>query len=87
MYVKLILSVKKKPPPELVKACRPLIIALSRSEWENFLLPHVTKYLLRNAEIILESIEILLSQLRIDLSQDVEAFKPVAGKFAKFGPT
>uniref|UniRef100_A0A803KNN2 TOG domain-containing protein n=1 Tax=Chenopodium quinoa TaxID=63459 RepID=A0A803KNN2_CHEQI len=69
LYVKAILSSREKPAKGLSEAFSPLFLSLTHEEFENVVVPSSVKMLKRNPEIALESVEVLLKSVSIDLSK------------------
>uniref|UniRef100_A0A803L554 TOG domain-containing protein n=1 Tax=Chenopodium quinoa TaxID=63459 RepID=A0A803L554_CHEQI len=69
LYVKAILSSREKPAKGLSEAFSPLFLSLTHEEFENVVVPSSVKMLKRNPEIALESVEVLLRSVSIDLSK------------------
>lgn len=69
IYVKVVLSAREKPAKGLSEAFCPLLLSLTHEEFENVVVPSSVKMLKRNPEIALESVEILLKSVSIDLSK------------------
>lgn len=56
------------PKTALVKACYPLLGEISLDKFKLTLLPALQKAMLRNPEVILETVGIILFGLKVDLS-------------------
>lgn len=70
--IKNIISSKNKTSPFVLKSISPLLKLVTHEELKNSLLPTMTKAMLRNPEIIVESIGQILLALSLDLSQYAE---------------
>ncbi|XP_033358048.1 eIF-2-alpha kinase activator GCN1 [Bombus vosnesenskii] len=68
-FIKLTISCKKKPDLYVVHNAIPLLRRISHDEFKSQLLPALQKAMLRNPEIIIESVGYILSGLSLDLSQ------------------
>ncbi|XP_043511247.1 eIF-2-alpha kinase activator GCN1 [Frieseomelitta varia] len=68
-FIKLTISCKKKPDLYVVHNAVPLLRRISHDEFKSQLLPALQKAMLRNPEIIIESVGHILSGLSLDLSQ------------------
>ncbi|XP_034188694.1 lethal (3) 80Fj [Osmia lignaria lignaria] len=69
VFIKVAISCKKKPDLYVVHNAVPLLRRISHDEFKNQLLPALQKAMLRNPEIIIESVGHILSGLSLDLSQ------------------
>ncbi|XP_076949401.1 protein ILITYHIA-like isoform X2 [Bidens hawaiensis] len=69
MYVQSVLNAKDKPTKALVEAFRSLYLRLSHEDFKNIIIPSSVKMLKRNPEIVLESVEVLLRHVNLDLSK------------------
>ncbi|GAB4855804.1 eIF-2-alpha kinase activator GCN1 [Ancistrocladus abbreviatus] len=69
MYVKAILNTREKPVEGLGEAFHLLLSCLSHDEFGSVVVPSVVKMLKRNPEIALESVEVLLKSVSLDLSK------------------
>ncbi|XP_017884303.1 eIF-2-alpha kinase activator GCN1 [Ceratina calcarata] len=69
IFIKLTISCKKKPDLYVVHNAVPLLRRISHEEFKNQLLPAIQKAMLRNPEIIIESVGCILAGLSLDLSQ------------------
>ncbi|XP_043262082.1 eIF-2-alpha kinase activator GCN1 [Colletes gigas] len=69
VFIKVTISCKKKPDLYVVHTAVPLLRRISHDEFKNQLLPALQKAMLRNPEIIIESVGHILSGLSLDLSQ------------------
>ncbi|KAF7417549.1 hypothetical protein HZH68_000202 [Vespula germanica] len=68
-FIKVTISSKKKPDLYVVDTAIPLLRRISHEEFKVQLLPALQKAMLRNPEIIIESVGHILSGLSLDLSQ------------------
>lgn len=68
-FIKVTISCKKKPDLYVVDAAMPLLRRLTHEEFKTQLLPALQKAMLRNPEIIIESVGHILNGLSLDLSQ------------------
>ncbi|KAI4488580.1 hypothetical protein M0802_011470 [Mischocyttarus mexicanus] len=68
-FIKVTISSKKKPDLYVVDTAVPLLRRMSHEEFKVQLLPALQKAMLRNPEIIIESVGHILSGLSLDLSQ------------------
>ncbi|KAM0733122.1 Stalled ribosome sensor GCN1 [Formica fusca] len=69
IFIKVTISCKKKPDLYVVDVAVPLLRRLTHEEFKTQLLPALQKAMLRNPEIIIESVGLILSGLSLDLSQ------------------
>ncbi|XP_074307849.1 protein ILITYHIA [Silene latifolia] len=69
LYVKSVLSAREKPAKSLVDAFCPLFLCLTHDEFGSIVVPSSVKMLKRNPEIALESVEVLLKAVTLDLSK------------------
>lgn len=69
IYVQAILNAKEKPGKSLTEAFSPLYLQMSHEDFQNTVVPSSVKMLKRNPEIVLESVGILLSSVKLDLSK------------------
>ncbi|XP_012231678.1 stalled ribosome sensor GCN1 [Linepithema humile] len=69
VFIKVAISCKKKPDLYVVDVAAPLLRRLSHEEFKTQLLPALQKAMLRNPEIIIESVGHILNGLSLDLSQ------------------
>ncbi|XP_011647093.1 eIF-2-alpha kinase activator GCN1 [Pogonomyrmex barbatus] len=69
VFIKVTISCKKKPDLYVVDAAVPLLRRLTHEEFKTQLLPALQKAMLRNPEIIIESVGHILNGLSLDLSQ------------------
>lgn len=67
-FIKHFISTKFRPSPEIVIACYPLLSQINEGLFKKSLLPALQKAMLRNPEVILECIGLVISGLNIDLS-------------------
>ena len=68
-FIKVAISCKRKPDLYVVDTAVPLLRRISHDEFKSQLLPALQKAMLRNPEIIIESVGHILSGLCLDLSQ------------------
>ncbi|XP_076383364.1 lethal (3) 80Fj [Megalopta genalis] len=68
-FIKVTISCKKKPDLYVVDTAVPLLRRITHDEFKSQLLPALQKAMLRNPEIIIESVGHILSGLSLDLSQ------------------
>ncbi|XP_012272971.1 eIF-2-alpha kinase activator GCN1 [Orussus abietinus] len=68
-FIKVTISCKKKPELYVVDAAVPLLRRVSHDDFKSHLLPALQKAMLRNPEIIIESVGHILSGLMLDLSR------------------
>ncbi|KAG5899951.1 hypothetical protein JTB14_002498 [Gonioctena quinquepunctata] len=67
-FIKNFISCKTKPSPDVIIACYPLISRVNDDLFKKQLLPALQKAMLRNPEIILECVGLVVSGMEIDLS-------------------
>ena len=63
---------KTKVRPNLIEAMSSMLKTVTHDEFKSLLLPAILKAMLRNPEIVMEVVAVLLANLSIDLSQYVE---------------
>lgn len=68
-FIKVAISCKKKPQLYVVEAAAPFLRRLSHEDFKEQLLPAVQKAMLRNPEIIIDSVSRILSGTNLDLSR------------------
>ncbi|XP_053962827.1 eIF-2-alpha kinase activator GCN1 isoform X1 [Anastrepha ludens] len=76
-FVKGIITSKTKLPESFVIACRPLLQVLTQSDFEENILPVLQKSILRNPEVAIKTMGLVLHELNIDLSKYVESLGKV----------
>jgi hypothetical protein len=69
MFIKVAISCKTKPAVYTIKASDSLLKHVSHEEFKQLLLPAMQKAMLRNPEIILESVGHVIEGLSLDMSQ------------------
>ncbi|XP_039292554.1 eIF-2-alpha kinase activator GCN1 [Nilaparvata lugens] len=69
ILLKVGVSCKVQPPAFLLDEARPLLLRVKHDEFSQLLLPAMQKAMLRNPEIILQSVGKILQGVSIDLSQ------------------
>lgn len=67
-FIKNFISCKTRPLPNLVVACYPLLSQVSDELFKKNVLVALLKTMLRNPEVILEVVGLVISGLNIDLS-------------------
>ncbi|KAF5292015.1 hypothetical protein FQA39_LY14132 [Lamprigera yunnana] len=68
IFIKTLVSCKIKPLKSIIKACYPLLKMVNHEQFKGVLLPALLKAMLRNPEIIIECVGLVISGLTIDLS-------------------
>lgn len=68
-FIKTLVSCKTKPLSSIIKGCYPFLKRFNHDNFKNNLLPALQKAMLRNPEVILEAVGLIISGLNIDLSQ------------------
>ncbi|XP_008548705.1 eIF-2-alpha kinase activator GCN1 [Microplitis demolitor] len=68
-FIKIAISCKKKPELFVVDAAAPFLRRLSHDDFKNQVLPALQKAMLRNPEIIIDSVGHILTGLSLDLSR------------------
>lgn len=68
-FIKTLISCKTKPLKTIVEACYPLLKKITHEQFKGLLLPALQKAMLRNPEIIIECVGLVLSGISLDLSQ------------------
>jgi hypothetical protein len=69
IFIKVAISCKTKPTVYIIKESESLLKHVSHKEFKQQLLPAMQKAMLRNPEIILESVGHVMVGLSLDLSQ------------------
>ncbi|KAB7504018.1 eIF-2-alpha kinase activator GCN1 [Armadillidium nasatum] len=77
IYVKNVLHTKKKPCLFILEKSSALLKQITEEEFVEFLLPVSQKSLLRNPEIILETVGYMFSQVTLDLSKFMKDYLKV----------
>lgn len=78
-------SCKTRPSPNLVIACYPLLSQVNLDTFQSSVLGALQKAMLRNPEIILETVGLVISGVNIDLSSSaVEISKNIIGEYFKY---
>ncbi|CAH1119168.1 unnamed protein product [Phaedon cochleariae] len=67
-FIKNFISTKVRPSPNIIIACYPLISQANIDLFKKTILPALQKAMLRNPEIILECVGLVLSGIQLDLS-------------------
>ncbi|KAJ8966633.1 hypothetical protein NQ314_003400 [Rhamnusium bicolor] len=67
-FLKNFISCKMRPSPNIVTACYPLLLEISDELFKKSVLPALQKAMLRNPEIILECVGLVISGINLDLS-------------------
>ncbi|KAF7282220.1 hypothetical protein GWI33_003020 [Rhynchophorus ferrugineus] len=67
-FVKTFISCKVPLLPTVVKACYPLLAELSLDQFKKVVVPALQKSMLRNPEVILETVGLVVSGVKVDLS-------------------
>lgn len=68
-FIKICVSCKKKPDLYVMDNAEPLLRLVTHEDFKTIFLPAIQKAMLRNPEIIIESVGCTLSKLNIDLSE------------------
>ncbi|XP_016837247.1 eIF-2-alpha kinase activator GCN1 [Nasonia vitripennis] len=68
-FMKVCVSCKKKPDLYIIDAAAPFLKRISHDDFKNQLLPALQKAMLRNPEIIIETVGHILTSLSLDLSR------------------
>lgn len=83
-FIKNFISCKTRLSPNLVKACYPLLSQVNNELFKTLILPALQKAMLRNPEIILETVGLVISGVDIDLNNfALEISKNLIGMFFK----
>ncbi|GAB2287177.1 eIF-2-alpha kinase activator GCN1 [Dionaea muscipula] len=69
IYVKAVLNARENPAEGLSEAFQPLLSCLSHEDFGAIIVPSALKMLKRNPEIALQSVEVLLKSVSLDLSK------------------
>lgn len=67
--MKTVVSSKTKPLASVIKGCYAFLKSLNHDHFKNSLQPALQKAMLRNPEVILEAVGLIISGLNLDLSQ------------------
>ncbi|KAK4875808.1 hypothetical protein RN001_012230 [Aquatica leii] len=68
-FIKTLVSCKTKPLNTVIRACYPLLKMVNHEQFKNILLPALQKAMLRNPEVIVECVGLVVAGVTIDLSQ------------------
>lgn len=68
VFIKNFISTKVRPNSHLIEACHPFICELDEKDIKNKILPAIQKAMLRNPEVIIETVGLILNSLSPDLS-------------------
>ncbi|KAK5645448.1 hypothetical protein RI129_006748 [Pyrocoelia pectoralis] len=68
-FIKTLVSCKAKPLNTTIEACYPLLKKVNHNQFKSVLLPALQKAMLRNPEIIIECVGLIVGGVTIDLSQ------------------
>ncbi|GFQ96680.1 eIF-2-alpha kinase activator GCN1, partial [Trichonephila clavata] len=66
---RVVIGSKTKPPPHVLESCISLLRQITHDEFQNSILPSLQKVLLRNPEIIFETVYTVISYVALDLSR------------------
>ncbi|XP_074643687.1 stalled ribosome sensor GCN1-like [Tubulanus polymorphus] len=69
IFTRTVLGAKSKPQNHILANCKHLLRHLNHDDFKKIILPAVQKAMLRNPEIVVESLQSLISSVSIDLSQ------------------
>lgn len=80
-FIKNFISCKTKPSANLVVACYPLLSQVNSDLFKKTVLVALQKAMLRNPEVILETVGLVISGVEIDLSSfAIEISKSIISK-------
>lgn len=68
-FVKGLVTVKVKPSVNYIKACKIILNSVTKDEFKASIQPALQRSMLRNPEIILEGVGLIVSELNIDISE------------------
>lgn len=68
MFVKGIITAKTKPHSSCISACKLLLNSIKKEDFEDKMLPPMQRSMLRNPEIILEAVGLIIRNIEIDFS-------------------
>ncbi|CAH1977085.1 unnamed protein product [Acanthoscelides obtectus] len=68
-FIKSLVSCKTRPSPNVIISCYPLLSQVDDDRFKKAVLPALQKAMLRNPEIILECVGLVISGIEIDLSK------------------
>ncbi|XP_057670075.1 eIF-2-alpha kinase activator GCN1 [Diorhabda carinulata] len=68
-FIKNFISCKTRPSPNIIIACYPLLSQIKEEHFVKSILPALQKAMLRNPEVILECIGLVISGVNLDLSK------------------
>lgn len=68
-FVKGLITVKSKPNCNHITACKMLLQATTKDEFKSILLPAMQRSMLRNPEIVLESVGYIVRELNVDINE------------------
>ncbi|XP_071180493.1 stalled ribosome sensor GCN1-like [Mytilus edulis] len=83
IFVKHLLGSRTKPQIQLLVSCKDILRHCSHDDMKGQILPAAQKSMLRNPEVILESVDYLMSGLSLDLGQYVTDLSKIIG--SQFG--
>ena len=73
--VKSVISNKVKTPVSVLLSLEPLFKSIGHDDFKSILIPPMLKAMLRNPEVVMQSIAVILGKLSIDLSKYVQEVK------------
>ncbi|KAM7361540.1 lethal (3) 80Fj [Cochliomyia hominivorax] len=68
-FIKGIITAKSKPHFSCISVCKILLNSITKIEFENKLLPPMQRSMLRNPELILQIVGLIIGEINIDFSQ------------------
>lgn len=68
IFVKGIITAKTKPHPSSIAACEDIMNLLTAEDFEKKILPPMQRSMLRNPEVILQAVGLIIQQINIDMS-------------------
>ncbi|KAF8792212.1 eIF-2-alpha kinase activator GCN1 like protein [Argiope bruennichi] len=69
LLTKVVIGSKAKPLPHVLESCSSLLRQITHNEFKTSVLPSIQKVLLRNPEIIFETVNSIITGVSLDLSQ------------------
>lgn len=69
LLCKIAIGAKTKPSSHIIESCNALVRQITHEEFQSFVLPSIQKALLRNPEIIFETVSSILISVSLDLSK------------------
>ncbi|XP_061399110.1 stalled ribosome sensor GCN1 [Musca vetustissima] len=68
IFIKAVITAKKKPFSSIIPHCGPLLNIISKNDFETMLLPPMQRAILRNPEIVVQAVGVIIKELSFDFS-------------------